>query len=82
MGIPGLVPMVATNGKDITEIHSTLTIIDIMHFTCITLLNFSVMYSRCSNGLVLSTRMLCPPKPCECDYACVEKCVLVFMHEC
>ena len=77
MGRDGLVPTVVTTGEDITEIHSTSTII-----TSHTFLNFSNMYSWCIDGRVFSTLMACPPKTRECVYSCIEEYVLVCMHEC
>ena len=54
MVMSGNVLMVATPGEDITEIHSTLTIIS-LH------LLHSYIYSWCMNGRVGSTQMACPP---------------------
>ena len=63
MVMSGFVQMVAISGEDNTEIYSTLTIITshVPHSY------LSYMYSRCSDGDVLSTKMACPPTPRECD---------------
>ena len=62
MGIAGIVPMVATNGEDIIDNYSTLTIIII----CIIFKTFYNTFSMCKNGVVTSTKIACHPELREC----------------